>query len=513
MAVGLKLLLALAPHARGHGAMYEPPSRNSAGLSLLSPTCPGGSCQWYSQGCTIGCPEISGLHEPGDACDHPAEPTLTWEHDAEFLQYKDDGYGGETKYHPWRYPGAAPVGDPCGTTAGGKEPLGQLDPPPGFGTGVDGSDFKVLPSLLEQTVWQPGAEVEVAWGIAANHGGGYQYRLCPAGMEALTEECFQRKPLEFVGDKQWLQFGNGFDKSNRLEIKAKRVGGQKVKPEGSTWTMNPIPGCKENGGRAKSTCLGPTFEPAPGSDKTYRYGGGSAPGIYGYGSGRCMGNLSKTPEAFCDPQEYYDVSFDFGIVDLVKIPDDLPEGHYILGFRWDCEMTKQIWSSCADVIVKKDAKPTPSFSKGRECSACCTGGICGHCKECRDKKTGECEKCWKVQPWWGGRTFWTPRSKALQCLGGVEEEYTADQELEPAWSPGCEKCWDDPKGCEAHVRGVDRDLIKKADWTKDLMFYGVITLAIIAGGLSLLLLVNACRKPAARAAGDGGSVGFEMRSA
>eukprot|EP00439_Symbiodinium_sp_Y106_P053926 s1933_g7.t1 len=484
MATSLKLLLALAPHARGHGAMYEPPSRNSAGLSLLSPTCPGGSCQWYSQGCTIGCPEISGLHEPGDACANPAEPMLTWEHDAEFLQYKDDGYGGDTKYHPWRYPGAAPVGDPCGTTAG------QLDPPPGFGTGVDGSDFKVLPSLLEQTVWQPGAEVEVAWGLAANHGGGYQYRLCPAGMEALTEECFQRKPLEFVGDKQWLQFGNGFDKSNRLEIKAKRIGGQKVKPEGSTWTMNPIPGCKENGGRAKSTCLGPTFEPAPGSDKTYRYGGSRRFGlIYGYGSGRCMGNLSKKPE------EYYDVSFDFGIVDLVKIPDDLPEGHYILGFRWDCEMTKQIWSSCADVIIKKDAKPTPSFSKGRECSACCAGGICGHCREHFLDSTIE-------GPPVLGRSG-----------GGAAEEYTADQELEPAWSPGCEKCWDDPKGCEAHVRGVDRDLITKADWTKDLMFYGVITLAIIAGGLSLLLLVNACRKPAARAAGAGGAVGFEMRAA
>mmetsp|Transcript_11340 Transcript_11340/g.26757 ORF Transcript_11340/g.26757 Transcript_11340/m.26757 type:complete len:149 (-) Transcript_11340:17-463(-) len=99
---------------------------------------------------------------------------------------------------------------------------------------------------------------------------------------------------------------------------------------------------------------------------------------------------------------------------------------------------------------------------------------------------------------------------ALQCLGGVEEDYTADQELEPAWSPGCEKCWDDPKGCEAHVRGVDRGLTK-SDWTKDLMFYGVITLAIIAGGLSLLLLVNACRKPAARATGN--TVGFEMRAA
>ena len=27
-----------------------------------------------------------------------------------------------------------------------------------------------------------------------------------------------------------------------------------------------------------------------------------------------------------------------------------------------------------------------------ECSACCPGGICGHCKECRDKKTGQLYK-------------------------------------------------------------------------------------------------------------------------
>ncbi|OLQ09594.1 hypothetical protein AK812_SmicGene6769 [Symbiodinium microadriaticum] len=126
---------------------------------------------------------LTELREEEASSDPPRLVTaLPSQHDAEFLQYKDDGYGGDTKYHPWRYPG-------------------QLDPPPGFETGVDGSDFKVLPSLLEQTVWKPGSE-------------------------ALTEECFQRKPLEFVGDKQWLQFGNGFDKSNRLEIKAKRVGGE-----------------------------------------------------------------------------------------------------------------------------------------------------------------------------------------------------------------------------------------------------------------------------------------------
>ena len=38
--------------------------------------------------------------------------------------------------------------------------------------------------------------MEAAWGIIANHGGGYSYRLCkvPAeGMSGITEECFQVK--------------------------------------------------------------------------------------------------------------------------------------------------------------------------------------------------------------------------------------------------------------------------------------------------------------------------------
>lgn len=43
---------------------------------------------------------------------------------------------------------------------------------------------------------------KVAWGIAANHGGGYQYRLCPADADP-TEECFQKTPLDFVGEDSW----------------------------------------------------------------------------------------------------------------------------------------------------------------------------------------------------------------------------------------------------------------------------------------------------------------------
>merc|ERR1712137_916988 len=39
-------------------------------------------------------------------------------------------------------------------------------------------------------------------GITANHGGGYSFRLCPKpqNLKDLTEECFQKGSLEFVGN-------------------------------------------------------------------------------------------------------------------------------------------------------------------------------------------------------------------------------------------------------------------------------------------------------------------------
>ena len=45
------------------------------------------------------------------------------------------------------------------------------------------------------------------WGLRANHGGGFQWRLCPRS-EKLTEACFQARPLPFVG-RQSLQYPNG----------------------------------------------------------------------------------------------------------------------------------------------------------------------------------------------------------------------------------------------------------------------------------------------------------------
>ena len=39
----------------------------------------------------------------------------------------------------------------------------------------------------------------------------------------------------------------------------------------------------------------------------------------------------------------------YAVRDVVKIPTTLKPGKYILGFRYDCEATAQVWSNCADI--------------------------------------------------------------------------------------------------------------------------------------------------------------------
>merc|ERR1712087_854529 len=120
---------------------------------------------------------------------------------------EDDWY----YYSPWRAPGSAPVQDSCGV-AGGWKYAGST---PGFGAlflntsvakqGDKGSD--TLPYTPTGTVWRAGEIAEVSWTIMANHGGGYQYRLCPRS-EPLTEACFFKTPLEFGGSQRFRWNGS-----------------------------------------------------------------------------------------------------------------------------------------------------------------------------------------------------------------------------------------------------------------------------------------------------------------
>ena len=113
--------------------------------------------------------------------------------------------------NPWRAPGSAPVVDPCGQ-AGGKYKETPVGGDSVFATvSHDGKVYqmgdlgsKVLPPTLPRDVanWTVGSTPRVAWGMRFNHGGGYQYRLCPLEKMPCSEEDFQQMPLDFVRNEQ-----------------------------------------------------------------------------------------------------------------------------------------------------------------------------------------------------------------------------------------------------------------------------------------------------------------------
>lgn len=243
-------------------------------------------------------------------------------------------------FSPWRSPGHAPVADACGL-AGGTSPKHQgpgeaVFTPNGVASqGDKGSE--VLKQGPPVETWKRATNVEVAWGIRFNHGGGYQYRLCPAN-ETLTEECFMRHPLEFDRTKQQLRWNNG----TRLSIPGVWVDNG-TNPIGSTWARNPIPridfgngGGSDENGSCRGRSRGPNcvnFEP-PCPDSwldVNKTDSGATPSEV---QGECSGDWT-----------------DGIIVDEVIVPLDITPGAWVVGWRWDCEETTQIWSSCADVMI------------------------------------------------------------------------------------------------------------------------------------------------------------------
>jgi hypothetical protein len=443
----------LAATAAAHGVMYEPPVRQSGGMNILLPACAGGSCLWFNQGTTIGCPNATGgghVFPDWPDCKEHAQPTIAFA-EKELRTYGlSDVYRLQdyTKHHPWRYPGSAPVEDPCGL-AGGWYTEGSAgnggEAPPGAPQGEHGSSSKFFPKLLEKTIWVAGSVVEVAWGITANHGGGYQYRLCPAGNK-LTEECFQQHPLPFVGDVQWIQQGHGMDVTNRTEIPATRVGGNKVLPKGSSWTRNPIPACDTpiSGGALHGPCVGPIFKPL------FEGGVGEA---YGFGGGMCQSGLKGDA---CSSEQFKKQNFDFGIVDKVQVPN-LPDGEYVVGFRWESEQTPQVWASCGDVTIKASGPATKPFSPSRGCTPCCVeGAICANCTACVNDKSGDCAYCWEALK------GYAPGIPNVTCLGheaadGHAPDFQAGDDTSKPWSPGCTSCW--AEECKSFERASLVDVI------------------------------------------------------
>lgn len=219
---------------------------------------------------------------------------------------------------PWRAPGSAPVlGLGCGVAGGGAmfNPNGGW-PPTGMAQGADALE---LPAG-RPTAWSRGAVVEVAWGMWANHGGGYSYRICRNTPGRVSEACFQQHPLDFAGDVQWLQHLNG--SRYQIPMTTLSVG---TTPAGSQWARQPIPGCKDKHGFTDDCGADGTEYPEP------------LPGMHGFG--------------YTNSTKIGDTYHDYSIVDTVVVPRDIAPGPYLVAWRWDCEQTTQIWQNCADIVI------------------------------------------------------------------------------------------------------------------------------------------------------------------
>ena len=79
--------------------------------------------------------------------------------------------------------------------------------------------------------WEAGGIGVTKWAIRSNHGGGYQFRLCPRSAE-LTEECMQQTPLPFASQTHRLEFIDGTNTTIAGHYVSKGT-----MPAGSTWAM------------------------------------------------------------------------------------------------------------------------------------------------------------------------------------------------------------------------------------------------------------------------------------
>lgn len=363
-----------------HGSMIMPPARNSIDVEdprwshgkhpmtgTIEPyncvctngtdTCNNGqSCFWFSNGCTPGCKQCDGNgnrypnfdHCPDEVKDlKPSDYLLkeywtgdkTWEEGTSYDIFK---------FNPWRAPGKAPVFDSCGM-AGGR--WTEAFNAAAFNTtkfakmGDLGS--KVLKPRPTGTVWKLGGTAKTRWQLTANHGGGYIYRLCPA-TEELTEECFQKTPLQWGTKTHILRFSNS---SNDMEINATDV----TSGGGIGWRVNPFPNvrcdpCDYNATKEGHHCA---WNHCPGCGPPLYAADESCPDV-------CSKHYPGTPDGrprklpFPDPIPGIGEST-FAVEDTVLVPKDIPAGEYVLGWRWDCEHSSQVWNTCADITIVAEA--------------------------------------------------------------------------------------------------------------------------------------------------------------
>jgi len=129
-------------------------------------------------------------------------------------------------------------------------------------------------------------------------------------------------------------------------------------PNGSQWARIPIsptwlgprclPGANDTNS-TKNACL-------PWEDHNIAGPCVPCPQTPGSDCSRCDDNPKPSFPPPCKECIGVDASGVWGntaVVDTLKVPADLPAGDYVLGWRYDCEATAQVWANCADITLVK----------------------------------------------------------------------------------------------------------------------------------------------------------------
>jgi hypothetical protein len=274
------------------------------------------------------------------------EPT---NNDPEFRTWDPHGQsecGDFTKYNPWRAPGKAPVQDPCGVASGFGNPGSYVEVPKGYRGGDKGS--KVLPEQAA-TSWKAGGTAQVGWGLSAQHGGGYSYRLCPKS-SSITEACFQSNTLKFVGQNSTIHFDDNSHSDIKIPTKTY------VAEDGTQWRTNPIPGCACDIGL---TCGGKSEELGEGNCAPGTYPKSTPYSKHGSATSNCPhGTMFEAGFNQFTQGFLVGSGNKFSVMDEVKVPNT--PGDFVLSWRWDCEETDQVWNSCADIVITDGPVPPPT---------------------------------------------------------------------------------------------------------------------------------------------------------
>jgi len=240
--------------------------------------------------------------------------------------------------HPAASPGTAPIVGACGVhkAGNGDKNCGTLDSFPAWNKkdhADEGGQFKDAPYYGDErycdnrrylsnasagATWTAGGTAEVSWTSQTNHFGAIGYRLCPLatvqahtdyGSTGPTEECFQQGHLAFATDETCVRCGD--DASSEVCYQAPTVKGKygNVYRRWDTFVSD----CQD-GESPQDHCAAPTKTPCTQND-----------------------NIA------------------FSLFDKVKVPAGL-SGQFVLGFRWDCKHTPQVWQNCAIINIQASSE-------------------------------------------------------------------------------------------------------------------------------------------------------------